>query len=156
MNDAALVVVGRVVGDRERQVTIEPEAYLKGAARPGAIRLENRLYGSTCEWAKFPVAGRVLVILDSDQATLAWPEPSAVFELIDGTAISAGATWGTEAALVSRVRSLTDQYAVPAASSGEGAGINWRGTVLPLGAALVVIFVIALFLMRTWHRIDPS
>jgi hypothetical protein len=61
-----------------------------------------------------------------------------------------------EAELVARVRSLTNQYAVPASSRGEGAGIDWTRTILPVGAALVAIFVIALFLMRIWHRIDPS
>jgi hypothetical protein len=50
----------------------------------------------------------------------------------------------------------TDQVVVPAASEDEEQGIEWRSTVLPIAVALGVIFVIGLFLMRIWHRIDPS
>jgi hypothetical protein len=156
VQDARLIVIGRVSGDGENQVTIEPEAYLKGAAAGGPIRLVNTLYGSTCEWAKFSASGRVLAMLDGSSGHLAWPEPSAVFELRDGQAFSAGTGPTGEADLIARVRSLTNQYAVPANSSGEGAGIDWKGTILPVGAALVAIMVISLFLMRIWHRIDPS
>jgi len=43
-----------------------------------------------------------------------------------------------------------------AAIGEEGAAIDWIGTVLPVSAALLVVFAIGLLLMRTWHRIDPS
>ncbi len=156
VRDAALIVVGQVSGNEEHEVVIEPEAYLKGAAAGRLIRLANTLYGSTCEWARFPASGRVLVILDGSTRGMNWPEPAAVFELRDGKALSPGIDPADEVELVARVRSLTNQYAVPAASESEGAGIDWKGTILPVGGALIAILAVSLFLMRIWHRIDPS
>jgi hypothetical protein len=57
---------------------------------------------------------------------------------------------------VSLVRGITEQYAVPAASAGDGAGIDWWKTVLPVGVATLALFGVGLYLMRIWHRIDPS
>jgi hypothetical protein len=67
-----------------------------------------------------------------------------------------GAEPRSEVEVVSSIRAITGQYAVPAATEAEGAGIDWGNTVLPLGLVLLVIFGIGLVLMRVWHRIDPS
>jgi hypothetical protein len=58
--------------------------------------------------------------------------------------------------VVAAIRAITGQYAVPAGSKDEGAGIDWKSTVLPVGAALLAVFAIGLVLMRQWHKIDPS
>ena len=84
-----------------------------------------------------------------------WPGAAQVFWLIDGRASGLGGNV-SESDLVQKVRAITGQYAVPAASQSEGAGIDWRNTVLPLSVALAFVFAIGLVLMRVWHRIDPS
>jgi hypothetical protein len=75
--------------------------------------------------------------------------------LKDGRAINSGGSY-LESELIAQVRSVTNRYAVPAASPSEGEGIDWGKTVVPLSIALGAVFIIGLFLMGIWHRIDPT
>ena len=136
---------------------IEPQAYLKGAASASSIPLVPRTdtTSSSCEMAKLDEGARILVFLHSANGQVELPGVNQVFWLKDGRATGPGGNL-PESELVAKVRAVTGQYAVPATSSSEGAGIDWGKTVLPLSAALGVVFVIGLALMRVWHRIDPS
>ena len=62
----------------------------------------------------------------------------------------------SELDVVQKIRALTGQYAVPAASEDDGAGIDWSHTIVPMGVVLLIVFGIGLVLMRVWHRIDPT
>jgi hypothetical protein len=89
---------------------------------------------------------------------LAWPDASRAF-LLDREVASNAATppWVVpEHELAGRIQDLTGQASVPVQSTDEGRHIDWWGTVVPVGSALIVVFAIGLLLMRTWHRIDPS
>ncbi|MEP7215356.1 MAG: hypothetical protein ABI782_03835 [Anaerolineaceae bacterium] len=153
-----LVVIGVV---REENggglVRIEPQAYLKGAASNDAIRLVPRSdqNSSSCELARLVEGTRLMAFLQSSNGQMVWPGAAQVFSLSEGRASGSGGNL-TESELVEKVRSITHQYAVPAASESEGAGIDWRQTVLPLSVALVIVFGLGLVLMRVWHRIDPT
>ena len=153
-----LVVIGIV---REANgggpARIEPQAYLKGAASNDAIRLAPRSNhpASSCELARLVEGTRLLAFLHSVNGQPEWPGAAQVFWLIDGRAAGPCGNL-SESELVEKVRAITHQYAVPAASDSEGAGINWGKTVLPLSIALLIVFGISLILMRVWHRIDPS
>ena len=129
-----------------------PEAFLKGPASNEPLRFTG--VESDCSVAPLTAGDRVLVYV-SDASAPRYPLLNGAYILKDGHA-TMGDTVRTEVQVVSAIRAVTGQYAVPAASSDEGAGIDWGHTVLPLGAALAVIFAIGLILMRIWHRIDPS
>lgn len=62
----------------------------------------------------------------------------------------------SESGLIELIRHETNQFAVPAQSAAEGEGIDWVWTVLPVGGATLAILAVSLYLMRIWHRIDPS
>jgi hypothetical protein len=79
-----------------------------------------------------------------------------VLQLVRGEWLWLGTPLSAEADLVEEIRGITGQYAVPPQSESEGQGIDWWKTVLPVGGAVLGIFVVGLFLMRIWHRIDPS
>lgn len=155
---ADLIVIGIVHGpDGGGPARIEPQAYLKGAASASSIPLVPRAGGTTssCELAKLDEGQRVMAFLHAANGQVELPGVNQVFWLQDGRATGPGGNL-PEAELISKVRAVTGQYAVPATSSSEGAGIDWGKTVLPLSAALAVVFIIGLALMRVWHRIDPS
>jgi hypothetical protein len=156
VTDAALIVVGTVVPGSQA-VALRPEAFLKGPAVAGDIQLSAEAGAtSPCMLASLHPGQRVLVILGGGGAApIQWPGAAQVWVLQGGQALSGAGDSRTETELIGQIRLLTGQYAVPADSSG-GVGITWKGTILPLGGALVVIFVLGLVLMRTWHRIDPS
>jgi hypothetical protein len=165
VHDADLIIVGTVSrADRDPTKTdrgtawVRPEAFLKGNPSAAELSFATGLpYPCTASGAR--VGDRLLLIANASAEGLPMPPPERIYRITDGVARSLNrgdTSESPEADLIARVRSLTNQYAVPAASSGEGAGINWTGTILPVGAALVVILVISLFLMRIWHRIDPS
>ena len=137
--------------------SIEPQVYLKGAASISAIQLvpHTDSASTSCERARLEEGARIMAFLRSANGQTQWPGAAQVFWLIDGRASGLGGNL-TESELVERVRAVTHQNAVPAATKTEGAGIDWRNTVLPLSAALVIVFAIGLVLMRVWHRIDPS
>lgn len=158
--DSDLVVIATVVSDTAGGTALRPEAYLKGAAIRGDLRLVDRAQtGAPCARAAIEPGMRVLAFLRGSAREVEWPRIDDGYILRDGLARSTNplvAFQTSEAALVDEVRSSTGQYAVPAASADEGAGIGWTKTVLPVGAALLVVFAIGLVLMRLWHRIDPS
>lgn len=153
-----LIVIGTVHEENGGGgARLEPEAYLKGAASKPDINFVHpgNQAASSCELARLEEGARILVFLKSSNGQVEWPGATQVFWLKDGRAAGSAGNL-TELELVSKVRAVTGQYAVPAASESEGAGIDWGKTVLPLSLALGVVFIIGLFLMRIWHRIDPS
>ncbi len=166
VESASMIVIGHVdnirtdaVPDPHEIAAIRPEAFLKGPATGAELRFERRGPVSPCQYAEFSDGDRLVLIAQKSSEPFAWPDPNAAFRLQEGRAFSlnpADDRGETEADLVARIRGITGQYAVPAASQDEGASIDWVGTVLPVGAGLAVIFGISLVLMRLWHRIDPS
>ena len=136
---------------------ILPEAFLKGAAGNDPIDLRyEELEG--CALAQLVEPSRVLVFLHVDDAGPAWPNAGRVFWLDGGYAQGGGgdATRTTEAELVRDVRHITEQYAIPAANEAEGAEMDWWKTIVPVSAATLGLLAVGLYLMRIWHRIDPS
>jgi hypothetical protein len=167
VRNAQLIVVGKVqaqgsdpkVTDRG-WIDVVPEAFLKGNPSGAAIRFTTGL-PDPCSNPGIRIGDgdRVLLLATGDGGTIAWPGSRNVFLLADGAAVSKdkGDTAGdTEKSLVDRIRQQTNQYAVPASSKNEGAGIDWMMTIVPVGAAIVGLMVVGLLLMRVWHRIDPS
>ncbi len=152
--EADVIVVATVVpGSQAGGVALRPEAFLKGAVQSDDLSLSDST-GGDCAPATLTAGQRVVAILGDGGGQLRWPGVTQVWTLKDGQADNAFSQQ-TEADLIGRIRAISGQYAVPA-DGADGASINWRGTILPLGGALVVIFVIGLVLMRTWHRIDPT
>jgi len=151
--EAELIVIGEVTAVDGAGATLRPEAFLKGPLSGKDIRLERDSSG--CPTAGLETGARALVfVFDADAPR--YPYVNEAYLLKDGHARMEGSAELSEVEVVSAIRAVTGQYAVPAESESEGAGIDWRNTILPLGAALGVIFVIGLALMRVWHRIDPS
>jgi hypothetical protein len=166
VESASIIVIGHADAitadanpDTPDTVVIKPEAFLKGPATGAELRFERQGHVAPCQYAEFSDGDRLLVIVRERSEPFAWPAPNAAFRLQDGRAVSlnpADDRPRTEVDLVTGIRGITEQYAVPAASQDEGASIDWVGTVLPVGAGLAVIFGISLVLMQLWHRIDPS
>ncbi len=156
--NAAVIVVARATGVEERSVRLEPEGFLKGPAQARSIELRRGVDEAECPWARFAEGERYLVFLDKGNSGFEWPIFLSAFLLHDGEAsLTAGQDYTTgEDALIEEIRGFTGQFAVPAQSESEGEGIEWATTVLPIAVALGIVFVIGLFLMRIWHRIDPS
>ena len=151
--EAQLIVIGKVTAASDAELVLQPEAFLKGPASGEPFRLVSA--GDMCPRAEVNKGDRVLVyVFDASHPT--WPLINEVYELRDGHAFRQGEVERTEIEVVSRIRAITGQYIVPAASDSEGAGIDWGSTIIPVGAALTIVFAIGLVLMRTWHRIDPS
>lgn len=151
--ESQLIVVGRVTDVGSDSFELHPEAFLKGPSSGEAIRFSGR--DEQCPTAEVDSGDRILVYVGrADQ--LSWPLVNQVYEFRDGRAYREGEMERLEIEVISDIRKITEQYAVPAVDSDEGAGINWGDTLLPLGALLVVVFIIGLVLMRIWHRIDPS
>jgi len=157
--DAQVIVVGTVVRADETALVLKPEAFLKGPVSQEDLRFTKALPGGEgangCPTALLATGQRALVYV-FDASSGQWPLVNQVYVLDQGRARMEGDKERTEAEVVNAIRGVTGQYAVPAATSDEGAGINWKSTVLPVGIALAIIFAIGLVLMRTWHRIDPS
>ncbi|MBI5947191.1 MAG: hypothetical protein HY875_03535 [Chloroflexi bacterium] len=153
---AGVIVLGEVTSASWReQFTVHVDAYLKGPALKSDLtftwaNLDN------CNRLDMLEGSRVVMFLGSPPAPQ-WPSAYSTFVFVDGRGINLphGADL-SEADLIQAIRSITGQYAVPAANADEGASIDWIGTVVPVTAALLVVFAIGLVLMRTWHRIDPS
>lgn len=152
ISDYDLIVIGRVESREGTNVVLRPEAFLKGPASSEPLRFSGQ--ETDCSPAPLAAGDRALVYV-LDASDLRYPLPNDAYVLKDGHAVM-GDEVRTEVEVVSAIRSVTGQYAVPAEGRSEGAGIDWGHTVIPLGAALAIIFVIGLVLMRVWHRIDPS
>lgn len=159
--ESEAIVIARVIRAERGEALLQPEAYLKGPVSAGQLHFTADPRGNdgvSCPTAAFRTGDRVLVYLLRDRGS-EWPLANAYYRLVDGHArpeYDTGAPPLAEAEAVEQIRALTGQYAVPAASAAEGAGIDWWKTVVPVGGALLVIFAIGLVLMRLWHRIDPS
>lgn len=157
---SGLILVAKVHRESpEGPAVLEPEVILKGSVPSTNVELPPPEGEAPCKLAVLTDGTRVLLFLSVTDGRPEWPGASQAFDLEDGLAIQQedlGFGRGPEVARVNSVRSITGQYVVPAGDSGEGAGIDWGSTVLPMGAVLLVVFGIGLVLMRTWHRIDPS
>lgn len=153
--DAELIVIGRAAEVTGSRLVFEPEAFLKGPASGEPIVFAADPIDDTCPRQQFATGDRALIYV-FDARTLPWPYISQVYVLKDGRA-TIGDRTETEIGVVEEIRGITGQYAVPAiADNGEGAGIDWWSTVMPIGVVLLIIFGIGLVMMRVWHRIDPS
>jgi hypothetical protein len=158
--DAAVLIViaGVAPGTGADNVVLTPETYFKGAAEGRPFVLERGDAAGDCPPATLLPGTRVLLFLESVENRLAWPDSTRAFVLEGGAASNAATpSWvAQERELSERIQDLTGQASVPVQSAGEGRQIDWWGTVVPVGSALVVVFAVGLLLMRTWHRIDPS
>jgi hypothetical protein len=146
--------VGRVTTVADYEFDLEPEAFLKGPASAEPIRFRDSLMGACPTVAVQP--GTRLLVYITDASKPDWPLVNSAYLLRNGKATLEGDRERTESQVVSAIRAVTGQYAVPARTESEGAGIDWGTTVLPVGAALLAVFAIGLVLMRQWHKIDPS
>ena len=157
MPDAEVILVGEALETSDGSVLVlRPEAFLKGPTSADEVRLGSPSQpDDLCPRAKVSVGDRVLVYI-FQAGELRYPLINQLYLLRDGQAVMDGQEPRSEVEVVSSIRAITGQYAVPAATQDEGAGIDWGNTVIPLGVVLLVIFGIGLVLMRVWHRIDPS
>ncbi len=152
--ESELIVIGTVREVTPDEVRFAPEAFLKGPSSGEPIVFRGR-DDSMCPEHSFAEGDRALVYI-YDAAELPLPYINQVFVLEGGKA-TMGELSMTELQAVEEIRTITGQYAVPAvADGGEGAGIDWNSTVLPMGVVLLIVFGIGLVMMRVWHRIDPS
>lgn len=152
--DSELIVIGTVREVTSDAVTFAPEAFLKGPSSGEPIVFRAHI-GEMCPVHEFAVDERALIYI-YDASELPLPFINQVFVLEGGHA-TMGELSMTELQAVEEIRGITGQYAVPAvADGGEGAGIDWKSTVLPMGVVLLIVFGIGLVMMRVWHRIDPS
>ncbi|PFG74736.1 hypothetical protein A9A59_1977 [Tepidiforma thermophila] len=155
---ANVIVLGKVVRVADGP-QIVPEAFLKGTVTRQAVHLPAEPRDlADCAPAELPAEARVLAFLAVADGTPAWPGSGAVFILQDGQAARVDGKTQTmsERELVERIRALTGQLAAPPAEDESAAGIDWTGTIVPVGGLLLGVFAIGLVLMRVWHRIDPS
>jgi hypothetical protein len=154
-----VVAIGKVTYVSDGEAHIAPAAYLKGPAQAGELVVKRSTQPAECPLATFAEGDQVLVMLSSGVDAFDWPDAQWAYRISGGTAVANGGAVQDvqpEDTLVSQIRSLTNQYAVPASSNGEGASIDWLTTVVPITGALLIVFIIGLYLMRIWHRIDPS
>ncbi len=152
---AGIIVIG-TLHPGPTGVLLLPELFLKGTVSNAPLQLAEAQPG--CPPADLSPGDRVLLFLAPEGGRVPWPAAQAAFRLVGGTAERAdrAAPLLPEADLVARIRAVTGQAAVPPASDESPAGIDWRDTVLPVGAILGAVFGLSLVLMRLWHRIDPS
>ncbi len=157
--DIEMIVIGTVRTENGGGLArIEPESFLKGAASREPVRPRYPPAEGECPLARLEDGARIAAFLTARDGAVAWPEAGQVFWLSGGDAVRGGPSPTTtrETTLITNVRHITGQFAVPAETPGEGASIDWVGTVLPVGGGLLVVFAISLVLMRVWHRIDPT
>lgn len=156
--DAVDVIVVGAVHDAGGQFAIAPEAYLKGAATGEDLLLLQPPSPPLCTQASLSDGDRVLVFLLAGDRGFAWPAAADAYVIRDGVGTNQEAQPESrpETELVEEIEDLTGQYAVPADDPGDGASIEWVGTVLPVTLGLLAILGISLVMLREWHRIDPS
>jgi hypothetical protein len=150
---AETIVVVEVETATRARAELQPEVFLKGPVTAGHLVLTDPDRASSCEVAAFEPGRRFVLFLNGSR----WPYSGQVLHLEGGTAVSpTGGYTAPETETLAAIRGLTEQYAVPPRSQSESQGIDWWKTVVPVGAAVLGIFAAGLFLMRIWHRIDPS
>ncbi|MFN0095637.1 MAG: hypothetical protein ACKVVT_12790 [Dehalococcoidia bacterium] len=149
----SVVVVGTVErADLDQGAVVRPEVFLKGPASSADFTFAPSASG--CEPAPLQAGDRTIVFVSNPSR---WPNVAEAIVFRRGEKVGDG--WPevtTEEALIASVRHVTGQYVVPVPAAGQGAGIDWWKTVVPVGVALAIIMGVSLFLMRIWHRIDPS
>ncbi len=154
-----LIVVGRVERVDEADAEVDPEQILKGSVQGTTLRLPHPGLVGLCGNAVLEPGDQVLLLLRVEGGLPEWPTVDQAYYLRDGMWANGNPTayrLYREQELIDMVTSATNQVVVPAQTEDEGEGIEWGTTVLPIAVALGVVFVIGLFLMRIWHRIDPS
>jgi hypothetical protein len=149
-----VIVIGEAVSADDLLLVLQPEAFLKGPVSAEEIRLKGDPNGM-CPQAAIASGERVLVYIENANAPT-YPLMNEAYVLKDGYAYMEGSDPLPEVEVVSSIRAVTGQYAVPAETQEEGAGIDWGNVLLPMGLVLLIVFGIGLVLMRVWHRIDPS
>ncbi len=155
---AANLIVVAEVREASPFPELAPETFLKGTVTGQVIRFNSPALPPPCQPAAIPRGARVLAFLSTEGGGASWPASSALYVIRDGTAVRSDGEAPPVSAveLLERIRALTGQQAAPPSSGESAAGIDWTGTILPVGALLLAVFGIGLVLMRTWHRIDPS
>ena len=153
VEDFDVIVVGQLTSAGETPA-VDPEVYLRGSAVTQMLRLVDA--PSECAKADLPPSGaRVVVALRQEVGGFQWPVPAALFVVEGGVATNGDDPPSSlpEDELISRIREVSGQYAVPASESGS---IDWLRVVLPVVLAAIVILGIGLVLLRIWHRIEPE
>ncbi len=154
LDRAGVAAIVSVTSVTSTEVVFTPEVFLKGPANSDKIVFRRPAdVTSTCD-ASFTASSRVLLFIPASAAS--WPTLDMVFELNGGFVSQLGQQGEPEAKVIADIRNITGQYAVPAANSEEGATLDWKKVVLPVGLATLAVFAASLIMMRTWHRIDPS
>jgi hypothetical protein len=149
-DEASVVVLGHLEAGEGEAIRLVPEGFFKGPVQSQPLVLTPG-WGSCMVF--FETDSRMVVFLKNQES---WPSEGDIYVLEDGRAESVtGTDVGSEEDFLAEVRGITEQFAVPAASESEGEGIEW-GARCCRSVALGIVFVIGLFLMRIWHRIDPS
>jgi len=148
----------------DTQARITPEAYLKGPVSASDVVVQAA--GPGCAGVPLEQGERVLLMLPNSGGNLLWPmldSPGGAYRLVDGRAVNLDPrvtqtvdSAPTESDVVEHIRSVTGQYAVPATSPSEGASLDWFKVVAPVTIACLIVFGIGLWLMKIWHRIDPT
>lgn len=149
-----LIAVGRVEANDSGQYRLVPEVYLRGPALPAPLLLVVP-QPTPCPLASLPLGERVLVALFPAPGGWRWPADSQAYILRNGQVANARLTV-SEAEAIEAIRRVTGQLAYPASTGEADTGFDWQGTALPVGVALLIVFVVGLYLMRLWHRIDPT
>lgn len=161
---ADIVVIGTVTAVGGDTAHLKPEAFLKGPTSAAELQIGGPVLIG-CYRIALHVGDRVLLTLSSDKGVLGWPLADGVgsYILESGRAVSLNAfnnqtvsNAPTEAAVVDHIRGITGQYAVPAQSNSQGASLGWVKVVLPTALVVLAVFGIGLYLMKIWHRIDPT
>lgn len=167
LNSADVVVIGviaQVEGVGGDTASLKPEAFLKGPTSATDVVIGGPMVAG-CGRILLHEGDRVLLTLSSDKGVFAWPliDSEGSYLLEDGRAVSLNtfnnqtvANAPTEAAVVDHIRSITGQYAVPAQTNSQGASLDWIKVVLPTALVVLAVFGIGLYLMKIWHRIDPT
>lgn len=165
VHDSKLVLIGSFVQIENTpntfdigHVVIRPESFLKGATSARDVAFSAG-FPFLCQQGELRPGDRLLVLAGANDDGPIWPSPERVYRLAEGTAqalVTGAAPGQREDALIADIRGLTNQQSVPAANADEGEGIDWLTTVLPIAGGLAALFIAGLFLMRIWHRIDPS
>ena len=168
IRDADLVVLGDVIDavsepgvDRDT-LRLRPIAFFKGNPSAALINVQVRLPGPCLNPSVyFGPGARLLLIAQSVGGTVVFPEPERVYSIDKVLGVSLALNRGDtvivqDVELFTRIRTITGQMSVAAESKEEGAGIEWWKTIVPVLVALAFIGGAGFFLMRIWHRIDPS
>ncbi len=161
---ASIVVIGTVTTVSGESADLKPEAFLKGPTSAAQLQIGGPVLAG-CDRISLHPGDRVLLTLSSNKGVLTWPLADGLgsYLLQNGRAVSLNifnkqtvANAPTEAAVVDHIRGITGQYAIPATSDSQGASLDWVKVVLPVALVTLAVFGIGLYLMKIWHRIDPS